>query len=541
MSYILAYTGTPQPCCSIGHYASLIIYYSPDETVDAFLKRLPAFFLPKYKRMASQFGGKVETAISTFLNHCREVEKMVDEKEACEDEKKEEEEFLPIEQTTKITSFFKGGSDVESDVEKEGDVESDVESEKEGSDESEKEGNVEREGKEQKTKITSFFKGHSEKEGNEDSEEDDDYEANSNSEDDNDMVLDSDSDCSHEGSHCSHGCQCGKRDHCDCSDDETLPLKRHHASCLHHTNEEYLSWKSFGCRLPLLLDPYASIGQYELLPEWFVNSLVLAERAQSPLETLFTEKDENIPSCDIIVDGDVEVVNNSFMKRVEKEESNPEEDAALDELNEVHSPKIVSMHYCKTPSWREKNHVVSEVPLSQCFDMFKRKGDQDPKCKWFCPHCQKDVLAASSSFLWKSPRYLIIQLSRFEYVTNEQLGGLNVNFENRKRKVETKVVFPLKDLDISEYVHEDEREGKEFHYDLVAVCNHFGKADYGHYVAFCRDNNDGEDKWYRYDDDIVTPMKEEEVVTADAYMLIYQRQGVGNISTKDVLELVKGK
>ena len=90
MSYILAYTGTPQPCCSIGHYASLIIYYSPDETVDAFLKRLPAFFLPKYKRLASQFGGKVETAISTFLNHCREVEKMVDEKEACEDEKKEE-------------------------------------------------------------------------------------------------------------------------------------------------------------------------------------------------------------------------------------------------------------------------------------------------------------------------------------------------------------------------------------------------------------------------------------------------------------------
>ena len=145
MSYILAYTGTPQPCCSIGHYASLIIYYSPDETVDAFLKRLPAFFLPKYKRLASQFGGKVETAISTFLNHCREVEKMVDEKEACEDEKKEEEELLPIEQTTKITSFFKGGSDV------------DVESGSESDIESEKEGDVEREGKEQKTKITSFF------------------------------------------------------------------------------------------------------------------------------------------------------------------------------------------------------------------------------------------------------------------------------------------------------------------------------------------------------------------------------------------------
>ena len=126
-------------------------------------------------------------------------------------------------------------------------------------------------------------------------------------------------------------------------------------------------------------------------------------------------------------------------------------------------------------------------------------------------------------------------------MTNEQLGGMNVDFENRRRKVETRVVFPLKDLDVSEFVHEDAKNGEQFRYDLVAVCNHFGTADYGHYAAFCKDNNDGEDKWYRYDDELVTRMSEDEVVTADAYMLIYQRQGAGNCSAKDVLELIKSK
>ena len=157
----------------------------------------------------------------------------------------------------------------------------------------------------------------------------------------------------------------------------------------------------------------------------------------------------------------------------------------------------------------------------------------------FCPHCQKDVLAESSTRLWRAPRYLILQLSRFEYVSNAQLGA-EFDFDSRKRKIATKVEFPLTDLDVTELVHPDARkEGETFLYDLVAVCNHMGNVDYGHYIAFCRDDNDGEPKWFEYDDERVTLMRPEDVITEGAYMLIYQRKNVGNISSQEVAELAK--
>ena len=166
----------------------------------------------------------------------------------------------------------------------------------------------------------------------------------------------------------------------------------------------------------------------------------------------------------------------------------------------------------------------------------------DPYSLWFCPHCQKDVIASSISSIWKAPHYLIIQLSRFEYVTSNQVGSTTVSFDNRKRKVETKVVFPITDLDITPYVHKDAlKENETCKYDLIAVCNHCGNSDCGHYTAFCRDENDDCVKWFKYDDDYVSPLKEKNIVTADAYMLIYQRQGVESCSTKDIVNMIHEK
>lgn len=158
----------------------------------------------------------------------------------------------------------------------------------------------------------------------------------------------------------------------------------------------------------------------------------------------------------------------------------------------------------------------------------------------FCPNCKKDVLAESSMMIWKAPRYLTIQLSRFEYVSNSQLGGMEFDFDARKRKLSTMVDFPLCDLDITPYVHEDARkEGETFLYDLIAVCNHFGNVDFGHYIAFCKDTIDGVEKWFEYDDNTVTEMKPEDVVTESAYMLIYQRKDAGNMSSAEVANMVK--
>ena len=44
----------------------------------------------------------------------------------------------------------------------------------------------------------------------------------------------------------------------------------------------------------------------------------------------------------------------------------------------------------------------------------------------------------------------------------------------------------------------------------------------GHYITYAKNCND--EKWYRYDDSMVTPISEDDVCTNNAYVLCYQRK-----------------
>ena len=61
-------------------------------------------------------------------------------------------------------------------------------------------------------------------------------------------------------------------------------------------------------------------------------------------------------------------------------------------------------------------------------------------------------------------------------------------------------------------------------YDLYAICNHLGSMSRGHYTAYCRNPADG--NWYTFDDQLVQPISEEQLVTSGAYMLFYVRQSL---------------
>ena len=61
-------------------------------------------------------------------------------------------------------------------------------------------------------------------------------------------------------------------------------------------------------------------------------------------------------------------------------------------------------------------------------------------------------------------------------------------------------------------------------YDLYAVCNHLGSMSRGHYTAYCRNPADG--NWYTFDDQLVQPISEEQLMTSGAYMLFYVRQSL---------------
>ena len=60
---------------------------------------------------------------------------------------------------------------------------------------------------------------------------------------------------------------------------------------------------------------------------------------------------------------------------------------------------------------------------------------------------------------------------------------------------------------------------KNSNYDLVGTINHLGSIKSGHYTA----NIKIKDKWCLINDDNITLGKEEDIISKDAYILIYKR------------------
>jgi ubiquitin carboxyl-terminal hydrolase 2/21 len=135
--------------------------------------------------------------------------------------------------------------------------------------------------------------------------------------------------------------------------------------------------------------------------------------------------------------------------------------------------------------------------------LVKEKEDRDER--WFCNQCNTKVNGVIKHSIWDLPQYLIISLGRYQYFP-------------RQLKVNTNVVYPLENLDMNPF--HSGFKNKSMKYNLYAVSNHFGNQNGGHYTAF-RKNPNG--KWYHFNDNSVTEVKPESVITNNAYCLFYER------------------
>ena len=82
------------------------------------------------------------------------------------------------------------------------------------------------------------------------------------------------------------------------------------------------------------------------------------------------------------------------------------------------------------------------------------------------------------------------------------------------------VHYPLEQLNLSKWLANSTSQSSDSSmYHLVAVCNHMGSMNSGHYTCFCKNDNQ---HWYLYDDESVSMVPKEKVVTCHAYFLIYQ-------------------
>ncbi|XP_035238511.1 ubiquitin carboxyl-terminal hydrolase 4-like [Anguilla rostrata] len=164
--------------------------------------------------------------------------------------------------------------------------------------------------------------------------------------------------------------------------------------------------------------------------------------------------------------------------------------------------------YEKHESMMQQQKKKTTVALRECIQLFTTMeilGEHDP---WYCPNCKKHQQATKKFDLWSLPRILVVHLKRFSY--------------NRcwRDKLDTVVDFPIRDLNMSEFVCDP--KATPYVYDLIAVSNHYGGMGGGHYTAFAK--NEVDEKWYYFDDSSVSSATEDQIVTKAAYVLFYQRR-----------------
>ena len=126
--------------------------------------------------------------------------------------------------------------------------------------------------------------------------------------------------------------------------------------------------------------------------------------------------------------------------------------------------------------------------------------------------------------------------------------------KDNPQKINTKLNFPLQ-LDMAPYTtrehtreHSKKSKNKNLEdetssisglfspttprspgwYDLSTVVVHIGKMDSGHYLCYCRHD----DQWFKFDDSKVTLATEQQVLDAEAYLLFYIIRSLGSMGSK---------
>ncbi|KAL0460403.1 UNVERIFIED_CONTAM: Ubiquitin carboxyl-terminal hydrolase 5 [Sesamum latifolium] len=170
-------------------------------------------------------------------------------------------------------------------------------------------------------------------------------------------------------------------------------------------------------------------------------------------------------------------------------------------------------HIENLPEVCKYGHVSKKArnePLSlyTCLEAFLREEPLVPEDMWYCPQCKERRQASKKLDLWRLPEVLVIHLKRFSYS------------RSMKHKLDTFVNFPIHDFDLTNYVANKNSTRRQI-YELYALINHYGGMGSGHYTSHIKLLD--ENRWYNFDDSHISPINEEEVKSAAAYVLFYRR------------------
>ena len=152
----------------------------------------------------------------------------------------------------------------------------------------------------------------------------------------------------------------------------------------------------------------------------------------------------------------------------------------------------------------------SKVSLQECFAQFSQTETLFGQNAYLCEHCKQKHDCEKVLRICEFPEVLVVHLKRFRF---DGYSGSKIT-----RGVLFEDVFTPNDANVS--------------YRLTGVVQHMGSTSGGHYIAYNRHKTTG--NWLCFDDSKVTIVNKETVLSAEPYILFFQK-----VSPRGILQLRK--
>ena len=191
-------------------------------------------------------------------------------------------------------------------------------------------------------------------------------------------------------------------------------------------------------------------------------------------------------------------------------------------INKSVKHEILKLNKCQeSPGSATANKDSKNFSIYECMDLFTKPELLDKDNLWYCNICKDHKQATKTMEIYKTPKILILHLKRFRTNRVSSIGSFF--FTSSSSKISTLVDFPIKGLDLKNYILG--KCDENLIYDLFAISNHYGGMGGGHYTAFAK--NHFEDAWYDFNDSTVSKQDPNELVTEAAYVLFYKKRDNG--------------
>ncbi|XP_075165352.1 deubiquitinating apoptotic inhibitor [Haematobia irritans] len=224
----------------------------------------------------------------------------------------------------------------------------------------------------------------------------------------------------------------------------------------------------------------------------------------------------------------------------------PQTTTSYSTIEKTFTGKLATTYKCLTCGWKScnidsfrdlqlsfpdvKNDCASNYSVQDLIEYYcsseKLYGDN----QYFCERCKKLSDAERYINVISAPKNLILTLKHFKYDQKYHMRAKLMHKVFHDEKVSLKVCSP-----------ENLEEIATVHYDIYAGVVHSGfSMDSGHYYTYAADASN---KWYKFNDSIVTPSRTEELHNLTPpntpYILFYQMGARSNETPETSTKVIK--